>query len=84
MEITEAYRLGELVNLVNKVTWTMVMDAAATIPQTKQLAYRPNSSSSSPVNAIIQRPGACLQRRQRTDSHSKIKKLPVKCFKIKS
>lgn len=29
------------------------MEAAAMIPQTKQLAYRPNSSSSSPVDAIV-------------------------------
>ena len=38
----------------------MVTDAAVTIPQTKQQAYRHSSSSSSPVNAIVQRPGSCL------------------------
>ncbi|MEQ2188450.1 hypothetical protein GOODEAATRI_015176 [Goodea atripinnis] len=36
-----------------KLTWTMVREAAATIPQTKQLAYRPSSSSSSTDTAII-------------------------------
>ena len=46
---------------VSKVTWTIVRDAAVTIPQTKQLAYRPSSTSSSPVSAIIQQPGPRLR-----------------------
>lgn len=71
MEITEIYVQTSLfVNeFVNKVTWTMVRDAAVTIPQTKQLAYRPNSSSSSPVSAIIQQPGPRLRVKVVTVRH---------------
>ena len=53
----------------------MVMDAAVTIPQTKQLAYRPNSTSSSPVSAIIQQPGPRLRVKVTTMRHKASAKL---------
>lgn len=65
----------------SEVTWTIVMEAAVTIPQMKQLTYSPSSSSSSTDSAIIQLPRSFWK--QNDVKAAERKDLPVNLFKIK-